>query len=82
MYANIMKSMWSSFLFGAIIPMGYFISLIGLILLYYTDKYNVFRRRVIKESISMDLSIEMIKMIELIIPIYGVGQFIIQYMYL
>lgn len=68
-----MKTMWFTFLYGGLIPLGYVISMLGLILYYYVDKYNVFRRRTIKESLSKELSIEMIEMIEFIIPVFGLG---------
>jgi hypothetical protein len=51
-YADIMKTMWFTFLFGTAIPIGFIFSLIGLILYYFVDKYNILRRRTVKESIS------------------------------
>ena len=37
------------------------------------------RRRTIKESISLELSIEMIECVELILPFFGFGNFIFSY---
>lgn len=37
-------------------PVGIIYSLVGLICLYWVDKYNVFKRRTIKDYISMELS--------------------------
>jgi hypothetical protein len=51
-YSDIMKTMWFTFLFGTAIPIGFICSLIGLILYYFVDKYNILRRRTVKESIS------------------------------
>jgi hypothetical protein len=51
-YADIMKTMWFTFLFASCIPLGNVFSLINLILYYYIDKYNLLRRRTIKESLS------------------------------
>jgi hypothetical protein len=39
---------------------GTVVSMMGLICYYYVDKYNVLYRRTLKESISIDLTNEMI----------------------
>jgi hypothetical protein len=65
--------MWFTFLYGGAIPMGIFFSMFGLTIYYYVDKYNLIRRRTIKESLSKDLSIEMIEMLEYIIIFNGFG---------
>jgi hypothetical protein len=59
--------------------LGLFASYIGLILYYYIDKYNVLYRRTIKESISIELSKNMISMLELIIFFSAVGGLTINY---
>lgn len=66
-YADIIKTMWFSFFYCTAIPIGPIISIFGLFLYYYIDKYNVLYRRTIKENVSKELSIEMIEMLELII---------------
>ena len=62
-----MKTMWFTFFYGDIIPVGTLFSILGLSLYYLVDKFNVLRRRTIKENLSKDLSIAMIDMLELII---------------
>ncbi len=52
-----MKTMWFTFFYGDIIPVGILFSILGLTLYYFIDKYNVLRRRTIKENLSKDLSI-------------------------
>ena len=52
-----MKTMWFTFLYASAIPVGTVFSIIGLSCYYYIDKYNVLRRRTIKESLAKDLSI-------------------------
>lgn len=56
-YGDIMKTMWFTFFYGDIIPIGILFSILGLVLYYFIDKYNVLRRRTIKENLSKDLSI-------------------------
>lgn len=72
-----MKTMWFTFFYGDIIPVGILFSIMGLTLYYFVDKYNVLRRRTIKESLSKHLSIEMIEMLELIIIFTGIGNTIV-----
>lgn len=52
-----MKTMWFTFFYGSSIPIGIAFSMLGLSIYYYADKYNVLRRRTIKENIGKDLSI-------------------------
>ena len=52
-----MKTMWFTFFYGSAIPLGALFSIMGLSIYYYVDKYNLLRRRTIKESLSKDLSI-------------------------
>lgn len=72
-----MKTMWFTFFYGDIIPVGILFSIMGLTLYYFVDKYNVLRRRTIKESLSKHLSIEMIEMLELIIIFTGIGNTVV-----
>ena len=72
-----MKTMWFTIFYGDIIPVGILFSIMGLTLYYFVDKYNVLRRRTIKESLSKHLSIEMIEMLELIIIFTGIGNTVV-----
>lgn len=47
-YADIMKTMWFTFLFGSAIPLGIVLSIVGLTMYFWIDKYNVMRRRTVK----------------------------------
>jgi len=59
-YSDIMKTMWFTYLYASAIPLGTVVSMMGLICYYYVDKYNLLYRRTLKESISIDLTNEMI----------------------
>ena len=63
-YADIMKTMWFTFLYCAAIPLGTMWSMIGLTIYYYADKHNVCHRRTIKESIGLEMSSSMIELLE------------------
>lgn len=72
-YADIMKTMWFTFFYAPCIPLGIFFSILNLILYYYIDKYNLFKRRTVKESLDKSVSVEMIEMLEMIIIYYAIG---------
>jgi hypothetical protein len=43
-YAEIIETMWFTFLYVTLIPIGAFLSLVGLWIYYWVDKYNLLRR--------------------------------------
>ncbi len=53
--------------------------MMGLICYYYVDKYNVLYRRTVKESISIDLTNEMIFMLELCLLFCPIGSMTMSY---
>ena len=73
-YSDIMKTMWFTFFYGTAIPIGIICSWTGLVLYYWTDKYNLLRRRTVKESISEELSMAMINYLEYIILFSSFGE--------
>jgi len=75
-YADLLKTMWFVFLYGNLLPMATLMFLIYLIIFYWVDKYNLLRRRCVKEAISLELSANMVESLELIIPIYGLGNYL------
>jgi hypothetical protein len=77
-----MKTMWFTFLYGSAIPVGILLSLMGLVLYYWIDKYNVMRRRTIKENLTKEVSIEMIEMLEATIICCGIGNITMSYAFL
>lgn len=68
-----MKTMWFTFFYGDAIPIGIAINLVTLIVYYWVDKYNVLRRRTIKDTISSDLSNEMIHWLGFILILHAIG---------
>ena len=72
-YADIMKTMWFSFLYSPVVPLGSIFSFIGLTFYYWVDKYNIVHKFTAKENISIDLTMKMIDLLDLIIIIHAVG---------
>lgn len=71
-YADIMKTMWFTYAYAPAIHIGALISVVGMVIYYWVDKYNILRRRVVKENISMDLSIQMIENLEYTVVFFTV----------
>lgn len=51
-YAEIVETLWFTFLYATMVPMGAFITIIGLSLYYWVDKYNLLRRSSLLNNIS------------------------------
>jgi hypothetical protein len=56
--------MWFTFLYSSLIPLGSFLTLIGLILYYWVDKYNFLRRSVLKAGLSGKMAIMGLKSLD------------------
>jgi hypothetical protein len=78
-YADMMKTMWFTFFYSPIVPFGTVCSVVGLVIYFWVDKYNTTRRRTIKETISKDLTFQMIELLELIVMFHAFGDFIFKY---
>lgn len=53
--------------------------MITLILYFWVDYYNVIKRRTIKETLSKDVSIEMIENLEMSLLFFAVGNITFSY---
>lgn len=73
--------MWFTFLFGGVIPLGIVFSITGLSCYFWIDKFNVMRRRSVKENLAKEVSIEMIEMLELTIILFGIGNMAVNYQF-
>ena len=50
-YAEVLETMWFTFLFASLNPFGNFLTLIGLLIYYWVDKYNLLRRSKVENII-------------------------------
>ncbi|KRX08918.1 hypothetical protein PPERSA_09022 [Pseudocohnilembus persalinus] len=79
-YADVLKTMWFTYFFATCLPIGLFLSTISLIFYYWVDKYNLIHKRTIKESISKDVSLEMIELLDLCLLLFGLGNLFFNYL--
>lgn len=78
-YAEIIEIMWFTFLYSSLIPIGSVLTLIGLFLYYWVDKYNFLRRSTLKESISGKMSLITLKLLDFTLVLVPAGELLFDY---
>ncbi len=78
-YAEIIKTMWFTFLYSTLIPVGAIASLIGLAIYYWVDKYNLLRRSSVSQKISGKLAIKCVKLLDLTLILRSIGGLLFDY---
>ena len=59
-----MKTMWFTIFYASLIPIASIVSLFGILLYYFVDKYNLLRKCSLKQSISNVISNRMMKLLD------------------
>jgi hypothetical protein len=72
-YAEIIKTIWFTFLYSELLPFGVIYSVTGLILYYFVDKYVLLYKCSVKESVSSKLSRTMITVLEFTLVLKPAG---------
>lgn len=85
-FAEVIETMWFTFLYSTLIPVGALITIVGLIIYYWVDKYNLLRRSSITRQVSgkvieaslmlLDLSLFFKPLGSLIFDLHLRGQFL------
>lgn len=68
--------MWFTFLYSSLIPMGAFIAVLGLMMYYWVDKYNLLRRSSISRQVSGRVIETSLMLLDLIIFFKPLGSLI------
>lgn len=71
--------MWFTFLYSTLIPFGAFLTVIGLSLYYWTDKYNLLRRSSLKNNISGEMAIISLKLLDFTLFIKPMGELLFDF---
>lgn len=75
-YSEVFKLMWLTFLYAELIPLGSFLTLIGLFAYYWVDKYNFLRSCTRKPGISGKMTILAVKSIDATLFLVPAGGFL------
>jgi hypothetical protein len=51
-YAELIESIWFTYLYYSVIPAGCLLTLIGLVIFYWVDKFTLLRRSSINENVN------------------------------
>jgi len=65
--------MWFTFLYSSLIPIGSVLTLIGLFLYYWVDKYNFLRRSTLKEGVSGKMAVVTLKLLDVTLFLVPAG---------
>lgn len=65
--------MWFTFLYATLIPVGSFLSFIGLSLYYWVDKYNLLRRSSLKNNIPGKIAVKSLKLLDFTLVLRPLG---------
>lgn len=68
-----MKTMWFTIFYAYLIPVASVISLLGIILYYFVDKYNLLRKCSLKQTMSSTISNRMMKLLDFTLLFLIVG---------
>jgi hypothetical protein len=65
--------MWFTFLYATLIPFGAMLSLIGLSIYYWVDKYNLLRKSSLKANLSGDMTFFSLKLLDFTLILRPIG---------
>lgn len=68
--------MWFTFLYASLVPFGSFLTLLGLMIYYWVDRYNLLRRSKIENMIESKLPLRAVKLMELTLLWKPLGELI------
>lgn len=78
-YAEIIETMWFVYLYSTLIPIGAFISVVGLVIYYWVDKYNLLRRSSINCQVSSKLVLTSMNMLDYTLVLRPIGSLLFDF---
>ena len=68
------ETVWFTYFYASLIPLGAPISLLGECIFYWVDKYNLLRKSSLKQNLSGDLSMKALVMLDLTLVLKPLGE--------
>jgi hypothetical protein len=68
--------MWFTFLYATLIPFGACLTIIGVSLYYWIDKFNLLRRSSLKSNLSGDMTVFSLKLLDVTLFLRVIGEII------
>ena len=66
--------MWFTYLYSSLIPLGSMLISVGIFLYYWVDRYNLFKRSVIKSPLSGGLVVLAMKLLDFTLFLKAIGE--------
>lgn len=79
-YSEVFKLMWITFLYVELIPLGSFLTIIGIVFYYWVDKYNFVKSCTRKPGISGKMTLLAVKSIDMTLFLVPAGSFLFDLM--
>ena len=73
-YAEVIEIMWFTSLYSSLIPIGAFVSLLGILMYYWVDRYNLQRRSTLKYEVSGKMINFALKLLDISLLLRPAGQ--------
>lgn len=75
-YAEIIETVWFTFLYATMIPLGSFITFFGLCFYYWVDKFNLLRRSSLTHNVSGEMAVVSLKLLDWTLIMKPAGELI------
>ena len=72
-YAEIIETMWFTYLYLTLLPVGAIISFGGIVIYYWIDKYNLLRRSALTTEVSGKLVLTSMTLIDFTLVLIPIG---------
>ncbi|KRX05997.1 hypothetical protein PPERSA_01075 [Pseudocohnilembus persalinus] len=79
-YGYLINVMFLTALYAPLLPVCLVISLLGVIFIYWIEKYKILRKSVIQHKIGYNLSTQMTELLEYFLPLYCIADMFFQYL--
>lgn len=78
-YAWVINTIFLTIFYAPILPVGFLISLAGLIFMYRIEKFFILNLVQIKQTLNVQLASIIVEILELVLPLYIVSNFFFEY---
>jgi hypothetical protein len=75
-YAEIIESVWFTYLYATLIPLGGFLIFLGIGIFYWIDKLALVRRSSINENVAGQLCLQALKLLDFTLILKPAGELI------
>lgn len=75
-FAEIIETMWFTFMYSTLLPLGALIAIVGISIYYWVDKYNLLRRSTVSRQVSGALILNSLNLLDFTLFLKPMGSMI------